>query len=338
MAQTSHVEKVAIVGVSYFYSLRAFAHRYHQASGRLGKHFAEELLKTGKHTVTALTRPDSKSTLPAGIKIKQVNYDEEKSLVSALQGQQFLIITLPARAPPEAHSKIVKAGIKAGVPYMMPNTYGSDIRNTTLGEEDLYGKTALQHCLEIENLGASYVAMVCGFWYQWSLALGESWFGFDIKNRKVTFFDDGNTLVNVSTMKQCGRALAALLTLPESGTSPALSEWKNQPFYFASFRVCQRDMLDSIHRVTGTTDKDWEFTSQPTAQRYKDGLDEMKNGIWTGFAKAMYSRAFYPTGDADYESSRGLSNDLLGLPKEDLDEATKMAVEMVESGWSPFGQ
>ncbi len=50
----------------------------------------------------------------------------------------------------------------------------------------------------------------------------------------------------------------------------------------------------------------------------------------------MYARVFYPNGDGDFESSRGLANEVLGLPKEELDEATKGAVEMVESGWSPY--
>jgi len=62
----------------------------------------------------------------------------------------------------------------------------------------------------------------------------------------------------------------------------------------------------------------------------------LKNGIQTGYAKAMYARVFYPNGDGDFESSRGLANEVLGLPKEELDEATKGAVEMVESGWSPY--
>ena len=220
----------------------------------------------------------------------------------------------------------------------MPNAYSSDIQNKSLRDQDLYGASALQRCAEIESLGVSYIAMVCGFWYEWSLALGEPWFGFDIKNKKVTFFDAGKTRVNVSTWRQCGRALAALLSLPESGASPTLSLWKNKPFYFASFRVSQRDMLDSIHRVTGTADKDWEITYEPTAQRYKNGMDEMQKGVMTGFAKAMCSRVFFPNGDGDYESGRGLANDSLGLPKEDLDEATKRTVEMVESGWNPFAQ
>lgn len=315
----NRIEKVAIVG----------------ASGRLGKHFAEELLKTNKHLVTALVRAGSK-TVPQGVKTVQVDFDDEESLVLALKGQQFLVITLSVRAPADVHSKIVHAAVKAGVPYIMPNAYGFDVRNKSLNEGGLYDNS--KRYTEIESLGASYIVMVCGFWYEWSLGLGEPWFGFDFKNRTVTFFDDGKTVVNVSTWKQCGRALAALLSLPESGASPAVSDWKNEPFYFASFRVSQRDMLDSIHRVIGTTDKDWKITHETTAQRYKDGLAELQKGQMTGLAKAMYGRVFYPNGDGDYESSKGLANDLLGLPKEDLDEATKRTIEMVESGWNPLAE
>jgi hypothetical protein len=50
----------------------------------------------------------------------------------------------------------------------------------------------------------------------------------------------------------------------------------------------------------------------------------------------MYSRVYYPNGDGDYETSKGLANEVLALPKEDIDEATKEAVEMAKSGWSPF--
>ena len=296
------------------------------------------MLKTGKHTITALTRPDSKSTPPAGVKTVHVNYEDDdgESMTAALKGHQFLIITLSVFAPPDTHGKIVKAAAKAGVPYIMPNVYGFDLQNKKLGEESMYGLTGLEYCAEIESLGASYVAMVCGFWYEWSLALGESWFGFDVKNKKVTFFDDGETRINTSTWRQCGRALAALLSLPVTGAEPAIEQWKNKLLPFSSFRVSQRDMLDSLHRVLGTADKDWEIKREPTAQRYKDGIEEMQNGMFTGRAKAMYTRVFYPNGDGDFEASMGLENDVLGLPKEELDEATKRAVEMVESGWNPF--
>lgn len=309
-----------------------------QASGRVGKHFAEELLNTGKHKVTALTRANSKGTIPDGVAVANVDYDDEESLVSALKGQQFLVVTLPVTAGSDIHSKIVHAAAKAGVPYIMPNAYGSDFLNDSLRDERFATSSSLDYCKEIESLGASYVAMVCGFWFEWSLALGERTFGFDFKNKKVTFFDDGNTRICVSTWRQCGRALAALLSLPEAEVSPSLSQWKNKPLYLASFTLSQRDMLDSINRILGATDNDWQISHQSSAQRYKDGVEEMQKGSNAGFVKAMYTRVFFPSSGGDFAATRGLANETLDLPKEDLDEATKRVLEMVESGWNPFAQ
>jgi hypothetical protein len=39
---------------------------------------------------------------------------------------------------------------------------------------------------------------------------------------------------------------------------------------------------------------------------------------------------FFPGGGGDYQSSRGLHNDLLGLKIEDLDECTAIGVRMGE--------
>ena len=314
-----------------------------QAGGRVGSYFAKELLNTGKHTVTALTRPGSKSTLPEGVKAIQVDYDNEISIVSALTGQQFLVITMSVTAPPDLHSKIVKAAAKAGVPYVMPNIYSIDIFNEKLREDSTVVQTAYNHCMEIEKLGvSSYVGMVCGFWYEWSLALPPPWFGFSIKDKTITFYDDGKTRINSSTWDLCGKALAALLSLNElphdaNDTSATVSRWKNKPLYIASFLVSQRDMLDSLNRLMGTTDKDWKIDYEPTDVRYKKGLEELKSGDFTGFAKALYARDFYP-GDGNFEATRGLDNALLGLPKDDLDEATKRTLKMVESNWNPFAQ
>lgn len=287
--------------------------------------------------MTALTRAGgNKASLPTGVQVAEVNYDEEASIVSALRGQEFLVITLSVRAPQDLHSKIVQAAAKAGVPFIMPNAFGSDIRNLALCKEDLYGSGSIAKCEEIEKSGAAYVAMVCGFWYEWSLALGEGCYGIDIKNKKATFFDDGQARINTSTWDQCGRALAGLLSLPEGGATPSLEQWKNEPLYISSFRVSQREMLDSVHRVMGTTDADWTITHQPSGERYKEALDELKKGVRTGFTKAMYTRIFFPNGGGDFEFSNELANKALSLPEESLDEATKTAVEMVESGWNPF--
>lgn len=54
----------------------------------------------------------------------------------------------------------------------------------------------------IEDLGeSSYIAVSTGFWYEWSLAIPPA-FGFDIPNRAITFFDEGETKISISTWPQ----------------------------------------------------------------------------------------------------------------------------------------
>jgi hypothetical protein len=293
------------------------------------------LIASRQHEITALTRSESTGILPEGVNRVQVDYNDHKSLTAAFQGQEFLIIALAVTAPPELHNNIVRAAASACVRYMMPNFYGSDIRNPRLGEET-FGAVIKSQLELMERLSISYVSLACGTWYEWSVALGESWFGFTIPERKVTLFDDGLTRVNVSTWSQCGRAVAALLRLPESGASPCLAEWKNEPLYITSFKVSQRDILDSLHRISETNDEDWQIAYESTEKRMKDGMEEFSKGIITGIGKAMYAKIFMRSRTGELELHGETANQVLGLPEEDLDEATRAAVEMVESGWNPL--
>ncbi|GAM89538.1 hypothetical protein ANO11243_075770 [Dothideomycetidae sp. 11243] len=318
MSPAPPLQKIAIVG----------------ATGRIGGVFAKALLKTGKHTVTALTRSDSEAAVPSGCHVVKADYASEDSLVAALRGQQFLIITLSARAPPETELAIIDAAVKAGITWVMPNMYGGDHTHQGLVKDDLISHRKAPIRRHLEQTGRSWISVGCGFWYQWSLACGEQWYGFDIKNKHVTLFDQGTQKIGTSTWDQCGNAIAALLSLPESGAELSLDHWRDNALRFCSFRVSQRDMLDSLHRVMGTTDADWDITHEKTHELYQNGLAELKAGDMRGFAKAMYTRYFYPDGAGDYESRHELANGILGLPKESLDAATKEAVDMVESGWT----
>jgi hypothetical protein len=292
----------------------------------------------GKHTVTGIVRKGSKGSLPDGVKRIEADYDSEQSMIAALSDQQFLVITLSTNAPDDMHNKIVQAAAKAGVRYIMPNSFSNDIRDEALVREDLYSAGSVAKCNEIEAAGSSYVAMVCGFWYQWSLALplGTSTFGIDIGKKHAVLFDDGTTPIPTSTFKLCGEALAKLLSLPESGSDLALENWKNKPLYIASFCVSQRDMLDSLHRILGDSDSDWKIEHEDSKKRYDQGIADLQKGDMSGFMRAMYTRPFFPVAGGHYQDTRGLQNGLLGLPKEDLDEATREAVEMVKARWNPF--
>lgn len=285
--------------------------------------------------MTAITRANSSNKLPSGVKSVTVNYDDESSLVSALKGQQFLIITMSVMAPGDTQSKLVRAAAKAGVPYVMPNWYGGDFMNEELSQSTRLGLTARAIVDEIQSLGVStWVMLACSFWYEFSLAGGEIRYGFDFHGKAVTFYDDGDTKICTSTWEQCGRAVAAVLSLPElpadeNDKSPTLSQFANSIVYISSFVISQKDMFESVKRVTGTTDADWKVSYEPSAKRYQDGMEAMKKGDMRGFGKMLYARIFFPNGDGNFSSK--LHNNLLGLPKEDLDERTKVAVKMAEN-------
>lgn len=326
MTSSNRVEKVAIIG----------------ANGNVGSYMVQELLATGTHTITAITRHDSPNTtaFPSGLHIAKVDYSNPDTLVSALRGQDFLVITLAAAAPPDLHTSIVQAAVDAGVKYIMPNCYGADFMNENVRSQEMHAASAYKNAMEVQELGASYVAMSCGFWYEWSLACGEPAFGLDLAARKAIFFDDGEKMISTSTWRQCGKALAALLTLPVEpvdGTEGlALSQWKNKQLFVQSFEVSQRDMLDSAHRVLGTTDADWDIEKVQCEKRIKEGDEALTQGDRMGFVRGMYTRYFHLEGGMQW--GERATGGVLGLELEDLDVATKRAVDMVQSGWTPFGQ
>lgn len=298
----------------------------------------EELLKTAKHKVTAITREDSTSKLADGVLVKKVNYDNQSSLIEALQGQDALIITMSVMASPDQQTKLIEAAAAANVPWILPNEFGGDPLDLEMAKDIFLSAPKAKYRDHIEKLGkSSWIAIVCGFWYEFSLAGGLYRYGFDFKSRTVTLFDEGNVKINTSTWPQCGRAVASLLSLKvapdsEDDNSPTLTDFKNKCAYISSFTISQNDMLESVLRVTGTDLKDWKVTKVSVREYYKSGVEEFQKGSRIGFAKLLYSRNFFPESRGNFGATKGLHNDVLGLPKEDLDEFTKIAVQMLEKG------
>jgi hypothetical protein len=316
---------------------------YEQAGGQLGSHIAKALLETRKHSVTALVREDSTSKVPEGVKVSRVTYDDEESLVSALRGQQCLVITLSVRAAPSTQEKIIKAAAKAGVSWVFPNSWGTDFTNESLATESMTGPGVWSGINAVEAAGvSSWVGFVCGKWYEYSLAMGPFWFGFDIRNKRVELYDDGNTKINVTTWAQCGRAMASLLSLKElpedqNDTVPTLSHWRNSPVYISSFLVSQRDILGSINRVLGTEDSSWEIEYEPSNVRYQRGLEMMKAGESLGFGMSLTVRSFYAENGGNHESRHELANEVLSLPQEEIDDATKRGLALYEEKYRLLG-
>jgi hypothetical protein len=326
---TNHLTNIAIVG----------------AGGRSGGHMVYSLLATKKHTVTAITRNDSTSTMPEGVNVKKVNYNDHASLVSALHNQDVLIITLGVFAPPDTQKRLIDAAIEAGVKYVMPNEWGIDQSNLDLANDTLTGSRLLpmREYIETNSKGKSthWISICCGFWYEFSLAGTEARYGFDFDKKSVTFFDKGDVAINTTTFPMLGRAVAALLSLKilpddDNDKSVCVCRWNDRAVYISSFFVSQNDMLSSVLRVTEDKKSDWAITHENTRERFARGQKLFEEGQVLGFGILLYSRTFFDDGAGDVRDK--LDNERLGLGKGDmndgkeLDEATGWAVEMARKG------
>lgn len=224
----NHVKNIAVVG----------------AGGTIGSYIVNSLIAQGKHKVTAITRPDSKSSLPAGIReIKKADYSDHAGLVAAMKSQEVLIITMSIRAPPESHAKLIDAAVEAGIRYIMPNEYGPDISDESIAKGIILGALAVEIRQYIEKVGKGrthWISLSCSFWYEHGLGGGEKRYGFDFDKKELTLFDDGNTNICTTTWKQSGDAVAklfALKILPEDSNdkSLTLSEFEDKAAYISSF-------------------------------------------------------------------------------------------------------
>ena len=259
--------------------------------------------------------------------MKTTDYNSHDELVSALKGQDAFVISLAIGAARDAQTKLIDAAIAAGVPWIFPNEWGSDNAHPVLADIPV-NKPKHAYREKIEKSGSSaWIGFVNNLWYEYSL--GGGWFGIDIKNRTANFFDDGKQKLNTSTLPQCGRGVAALLSLPVTTTdgSPSLSKYRNGFAYISSFFINQHDMLASLQRVTKTSPGDWQISKRPVDEAIKSGHEKVAGGNFMGMIDVLYGTNFKPGAGGDYGETKGLDNKILGLPEEDLDEATGWAID-----------
>ncbi len=214
-------------------------------SGTIGTHIVAGLLDQGVHNITAISRTESDSTFPAGVKVCKGNYTDKAFVLSALEGQDVLVLALGYLVS-SLQTPLIKAAAKAGVRWVVPNELGSDPYASQLLAASLVLVAKKTYRDLIEEVGLSWIASVNNPWFDWSLE-GGHW-GFDIRNLVASLYDGGNSKFITTTVESAGRGVAGVLTLPDA----ELACYKNAPVYLSSFRVSQRDIL----RVASPCDGD----------------------------------------------------------------------------------
>ncbi|OHE94900.1 hypothetical protein CORC01_09819 [Colletotrichum orchidophilum] len=293
------------------------------ASGNLGGFTLKALLDKGIHTITAVTRAQSSTALPAGVIVKKGDYADEDFLVSAFQGQDVLILQLSFDSYMTAQAPLIRAAAKAGVKWVLPTEFGSDLAPSKLLEVSplVAGKKQFRDL--VEELGLSWIAIVNNPWFDWSL--GQGFWGIDIKNRSARLFDGGNTKFITTTIGTTGQGTAGVLSLPDA----ELEQFRNKPVYLKSFYISQRDMLDSILRATGTKEADWKVEVLDAAAVVAESNEKFKQGDHAAVLVGFYVNHMREGWGGDYNAKvTDLSK--LGLAEENLDEVVKRVVKEIE--------
>jgi hypothetical protein len=145
-------------------------------------------------------------------------------------------------------------------------------------------------------------------------------FQIDSKKKTANLLSGGTAKFNTTNLATVALAIARLMSLPvlsQSGAS--LSNYGNRFVYIRSFHTTQREILSAVQRVTNTSDADWEISYTEIQAFIDEGAVKVAEGDYMGMANVLYGYTMKEGTGGDYEGVRGVSNEVLGLPEEDLE-------------------
>jgi uncharacterized protein YbjT (DUF2867 family) len=291
------------------------------ATGTIGSPTLAALLKTNIHNITAISRIESNAEFPSGVNVKRGDYKDRDFLISALKGQDILIMQLNMTpVAMEAQVPLIEAAAEAGVRWVLPTEFGSDINSQIVTDFPMMAMKKKYRTLVEEN-GMGWVAIVNNPWFDWSMKLGM--WSVSIPGKQATLYNVGDTKFNTTTLGQVGRGVAALLSLPDA----KLVTFKNRPLYLRSFLINQRDILDSAIRATGTKESDWEIKTQEPEEAIKASREGVAAGNPMAFVGEFYTAHMQKGRGGNYEGKALTDAEVLGLKEESLDEVMKAVVE-----------
>lgn len=276
-------------------------------SGSVGAAAVKALLQE-KFEVTGLTREASDATLPAGVRHVRTDFSEA-SLQEAFKGQDAVISTV-SRGGVGLQKTFVDAAIAAGVKVFFPSEYGVDTSIPTSAEvvPSLKPKLETIDYLRSREDQIAWTALIVGAIFDWGLNL-PGLGGFNVPARTATVYDGGDIAYEATNIDQVGKAIAAALKKPDLV--------RNQYVYVNSFTTTQNEVVKALEKATG--DK-FAVSHSTVAELRKDGLQKLEAGQAAGIL-ALIASAFYGEGGlANYSATKGLWNDRLDVPQENLEE------------------
>lgn len=124
-----------------------------------------------------VTRESSSTKFPSdpSIIVKSANYDSHDSLVSALSGNEAIVLMLSFEAIGQAQLQIIDAAADAGIKWILPTEFGSDNANPDLANMVPINAMKSEPRKRIEEAakthpGLSWIGVVNNPWFEYVIA------------------------------------------------------------------------------------------------------------------------------------------------------------------------
>ncbi|CUA78285.1 hypothetical protein RSOLAG22IIIB_13039 [Rhizoctonia solani] len=183
------------------------------ANGYVGKAFAKELLAQGLDT-RILTRAESINSAPLqefkskGASLHAISYEDESSIVKALQGVDVLVSTVAGAALVSAQVPLIKAAKAASVKLFFPSEYGSVFEDTSNPSPVIQAKKTV--IKTAQDVGLPYAALSNGGFPEYCFIPP---LGYNFAQKKVTVWGDGNAKSTWTTVHSVADWLANVLKI-----------------------------------------------------------------------------------------------------------------------------
>ncbi|PKB99323.1 NAD(P)-binding protein [Rhizophagus irregularis] len=212
-------------------------------TGTLGYAISEAFLNDGSYNVKILRRKpeneNEKAKLLAskGAEIVYADYNQKDELVKALKGTDVLVSAVcfdkktAVTGFYDIQSPLLAAAKEASVKRFIPSEFALVPGVHPVVDDKIKFRE------ELEKSGLEYTYIQTGLFQEYLY-----WIGYDIVNKKATFFGDGNTKLYTTSLPDIGKYTVESLKIPET---------RNAQINVAGATLSLNEYLKKFEEVTG---------------------------------------------------------------------------------------
>lgn len=292
------------------------------ATGSIGSIMLQALAKESSFTVSALQRASSQGKLPLNVRVITIedSYPSD-ALLAAFSGQDVVVNCMTSLAVTDQF-RFVDAAVDAKVKRYVASEYGLNNNNPEARALNsvFREKGEIQDYLRSkEATGLEWMSIACGMWIKWSAI--HDFLGMHINEKRFVLWDDGNGWFSTTTEDNTALAMVNAL-------SKKWEDTKNKVIWLSDFAITQNTLLETIERVGG---QKLVVENVDSHQLIKEKQAEVVAGdpyaiyslIETGFVTGRFGRHL--------EKEGTIMNEVLGLPKKNLDDVVREALKAVKA-------